>query len=301
MKIFNRILILFIVLCPGCESNHDESLVDENNRTIIVYIGRDNNLSGSEEEKVSSFLEGWNGKNGNLIIYEDLYQASPVLYKIEHVNGVNIKVVLEEFTEENSASSEIFNKRINQVIQLYPGNSYGLIMFSHASGWLPQDMLLNPRSLLEDNGEEMELSEFVAALPDNLFDFIIFEACFTAGIEMAYDLKNKCNYMIGSSAEILSPGFREIYARQINNLFLPEAQLTEFVREAFEWINNQTGAYQSGTLSLIKTSELTALAGWLKEHIDKGKATAIDVASIQYFDRYTYHLFSILRIITPGY
>jgi len=144
---------------------------------------------------------------------------------------------------------------------------------------------------LEDNGEEMELAAFVAAIPDKLFDFIIFEACFTAGIEMAYELRNKTNYLIGSSAEILSPGFREIYAQQINNLFLPDAGLNEFVRSAFEWINNQTGAYQSGTLSLIKTSELTALASWLKGNIDKEKNSNIHISSIQYFDRYNYHLF----------
>lgn len=34
------------------------------------------------------------------------------------------------------------------------------------------------------------------ALPDHLFEFIIFEACNMAGIEVAYELRNKAAYIM---------------------------------------------------------------------------------------------------------
>ena len=34
----------------------------------------------------------------------------------------------------------------------------------------------------------MEITDFAMALPDHLFEFIIFEACNMAGIEVAYEL-----------------------------------------------------------------------------------------------------------------
>ena len=47
----------------------------------------------------------------------------------------------------------------------------------------------------------MEITDFAMALPDHLFEFIIFEACNMAGIEVAYELRNKAAYIMASSAQ----------------------------------------------------------------------------------------------------
>ena len=86
---------------------------------------------------------------------------------------------------------------INDVTRLYPAKSYGLIVFSHGSGWLPPHTLVNgSRSIIIDNDNEMEITDFAMALPDHLFEFIIFEACNMAGIEVAYELRNKAAYIM---------------------------------------------------------------------------------------------------------
>jgi len=141
-----------------------------------------------------------------------------------------------------------------------------------------------------DEESEMELVEFAAALPDKLFDFIILETCFSAGIELAYELKDKADYILGSSAEIVSPGFRPIYSGYMNYLFTKETGLAGFAEQAFEWVSSQSGIYQSGTLSLIRTSALPALATWLSSHISETDLSD-QLEDIQHFDRYTYRLF----------
>ncbi|MFV0313354.1 MAG: clostripain-related cysteine peptidase [Dysgonomonas sp.] len=169
-------------------------------------------------------------------------------------------------------------------------SSYGLILFSHASGWLPQETLKNPKSILIDNKREMDITDFADAIPENYFDFIIFEACFMAGIEVAYELKDKADYILVSSAEIVSPGFTEIYKQSaISYLYESPVNLKGFAQSAFNYFNSQSGFLNSATLSIIKTSELDALGNIIKKNYNRDNT--VDINTIQHFDRYTYHLF----------
>ena len=61
--------------------------------------------------------------------------------------------------KENSASPQVLKRVINDVTRLYPAKSYGLIVFSHGSGWLPSHTLVNgSRSIIIDNDNEMEIT-----------------------------------------------------------------------------------------------------------------------------------------------
>ena len=52
----------------------------------------------------------------------------------------------------------------------------------------------------------MEITELAAALPHN-YEFILFDCCLMGGIEVAYEFKDKCEYMLFSPTEILADGF----------------------------------------------------------------------------------------------
>jgi hypothetical protein len=199
------------------------------------------------------------------------------------------ETVVKTYEESSSADPAVFASVINEVKAAYPAHSYGLILFSHASGWLPKATLTSPRSIIIDQRDEMELIDFAAAIPDHTFDFIVLEACFTAGIEMAYELKDKTNYILASSAEILSPGFSDIYADVVADIFSSTANLNAFARKAFEYFDSQSGEYRSATFSIIRTDKLQALAEWVKNAgVDLSENI---IGSVQHFDRYSYHLF----------
>ena len=69
------------------------------------------------------------------------------------------------YDQENSASPQVLKRVINDVTRLYPAKSYGLIVFSHGSGWLPPHTLVNgSRSIIIDNDNEMEITDFAMAL-----------------------------------------------------------------------------------------------------------------------------------------
>ncbi|MDR1161814.1 MAG: hypothetical protein LBK45_05690 [Tannerellaceae bacterium] len=269
-----------------CTSNKDTY-----KRTVIAYIGRDNNLKVGYEDKIQSMLEGWNGRNGNLIIYQDTAVGNSGLMEVYTEKGVNKIKTVREFANENSADPNVFKRVLNDAISLYPADSYGLIIFSHASGWLPEATLASPRSFFKDGKDEMELTDMAAAIPAGYFDFIVFETCFSAGIEVAYELKDKTNYIIASSAELLSPGFKEIYASSLNYLFEKEPKLEAFTRNIFTLMNESDAYYKSVTVSLIKTEKLADLGAFLHQYIDDGKINGVNPYDVQHFDRYSYRLF----------
>lgn len=78
---------------------------------------------------------------------------------------------------------------------------------------------------------EMELDEFAAAIPDGTLDFIIFEACLMAGVEVAYALRGKAEYLLASPAEIISPGFTPVYPEALGYL-LDRSQSTDLSLKA---------------------------------------------------------------------
>lgn len=100
-------------------------------------------------------------------------------------------------------------------------------------------------------------------------------------------LKDKADYLLASSAEILSPEFTDIYRQNINELVngSPES----FMKLAFDYFNRQGDYMQSATFSMIKTSELEPLAQFVKQNIDRD--ALVDTKGIQFFDRTKHHLF----------
>lgn len=256
------------------------------NRTVLVYIGRDNDLDSSFEDKREAIVEGWNGKGGNLVIYQDLPDGAKleVFYRDKKQNKSRI---LYEKANENSADSKVLSKVIKQTVAECPAKTYGLVVFSHASGWLPDATLNSPRSIIKDNDAWMNLPDFADAMPDGLFDFIVLEACYMSGIEVAYELKDKTNFILASSAELLSPGFKEVYRTSFNHLFSQEADLLSFFADAYTYLIETT--FESVTLSLIRTSELEALAKWVRRNTVNEEYPSVN--GIQWFDRGSRHLF----------
>jgi len=73
---------------------------------------------------------------------------------------------------------------LNDIIQMYPAQEYGLILWSHGTSWLPAGSSL--RSFGEDSGEQMNIPDLAENLPIK-FDFILFDACLMVSVEVVYD------------------------------------------------------------------------------------------------------------------
>lgn len=258
---------MFLVFLAGCEPNElpDDTVPASDRRTVLLYLGTDNNFHSEAAEKIRQLTDSWNEViDGNLLIYSDTGDR-PVLVHIYHsrLRG-NVADTIETYPPENSAAPATLTRVLNRTREYRPATSYGLIILSHATGWLPAEMSEPPhlKAAIQDKGTDetynyMELSDFADAITYKL-DFIIFDACFMASVEVAYELKEKTGYIVASPAEVLTPGF--VYSSMMRHLFKPEADLTAVAKEFYEYYNNQNDVRRSATVSVIETAGLEALA-----------------------------------------
>lgn len=141
-------------------------------------------------------------------------------------------------------------------------------------------------------GHEMSVSEFVDAIPYHL-DYILFDMCYTAGVEMAYALKDKADYLGLSPAEVLGDGMFN-YTKITSFLLNRETpDLEGLFKDSFEMYDKQSGAYRSSTVNLVRTSGLDNLASVCARMINEYSDALADapVDDIQGYYRQGRHYF----------
>ncbi|MBR5661810.1 MAG: hypothetical protein IKW99_09700 [Bacteroidales bacterium] len=113
---------------------------------------------------------------------------------------------------------------------------------------------------------EMTVSEFVDGIPFHL-DFLLFDMCFSGGIEVAYALKDKADYLGISTAEVLAAGMYD-YTKIIDFLLKgPNPDLLGLYKDSFDRYDKQSGLYRSATVTLLRTDRLDNLAAVCKDLI----------------------------------
>ena len=294
---------------------------EKTQRILIAYLAGDNSLSSEIEQKIAALTIGFltaDYSQNRLFIYCDRKNASPQLMEIS-AGTANPRQLLKTYTAQNSASSNVMKQVLNDILNNYSAASYGLILFSHGSAWLPAGGLENPyereslnqsgneavppsrrstRSVCTDGEDEMELADFASALPlpsHRKWDFILFEGCYMGSVEVAYELKDKTEAIIASPTEIVSPGMTEVYPSALSSLFQPTPELEKFAQSYFNVWNSKTGDYRSATISVVRTEHLEELALLARAAFLRWEPDMEDISSLQCFNRNEWRLFFDLK------
>ena len=292
MKQISAYLLYIIVVasaffCGSCK-HHDDAEefypgragypVD---RTIIIYMVGENSLSSTfwddngnkttlflqdaaEIEAVMPFIPA----NARVVLYQDglssscisagdfftpLQQVLTYPYNVPSTDSLGMLTILSD------------------IMRLYPSNHYGLVLWSHGSGWLfpkDEDSPANAprRSFGVDNGHRSTSNDGVKMSITTLkhvlqqlprLDFLFFDACYMQCIEVAYELRRVADYIIGSPAEI--PGSGAPYDCVTPLLCASPADLTGTINAYVDFYTNNA-TYAGAELSLIRTAALDSLA-----------------------------------------
>lgn len=288
-NIIISIILIIPLLFSSCLKEEADNRQQLPERTILFYMAGDNSLSGETQEKVDALASAWNIKGENrLLVFQDRGgENAPRLLEIKTgADGKGTIEVLEEYKDGNSASIKVFVRVLNDMVRYCPSSDYGLVLFSHSSGWFPAGTFAQPRSVVTDGDTEFELVDFARAIPNGQFRFIIFESCLMAGAEVAYELKDKTDYILASSAEILSPGFTPLYGKMLECLYKTAPDLTGFAGEYYDYCNRLSGDNRSATVSVVSTAGIDLLKSLLaraESHVEHWEWVERD--GIQHFDR----------------
>ena len=284
--------VLCVALLGGCMKELAEAPAPC--RPLVVYLALDNNLQMEYDARMSALRRSWR-PGMELWVYADT-PSGATLGRMEPTSGGAELRTVESYGAENSASGATLERVLRTVWERSPATGYGLLFFSHATGWLPEGGLQAPlvsRSIGLDQGSEMSLDAFVSAIPSGMpLDYVIFEACLMAGAEVALALAGHTDWVLASSAEVVAPGFRPLYESGLEVLTertrpVPEL-LAAFGQSYMSHVEGLSGEYRSATLSLIRTSSMPALAEAVRRVTrgfadEEGRDTP--PAGLQHFDR----------------
>ena len=276
-------------------------------RTVLVYIGADNNLTNTANSNIYSMNSCISSgmENYNLLVFVDRRDNVPALL---HVHDFKIDTVAK-YPELDSTDPQVLRRVIDDVTRDWKAESYGLVLWSHGTGWLPTSQLHYVASNMgyaqrrapmtrafawEDRKDSkppytcMELDGLVEAIPDGVFEYIAFDACFMGSVEVLYALRHKADYLISSCYEIVSYGFPyHVVTRDFLN-----GSLISACKKFHDYYNNMTGWEQMAGISLVETSQLDSLARCFRKVVaqNKEKIPEIDISTLQCFDRFNRHV-----------
>ena len=144
---------------------------------------------------------------------------------------------------------------------------------------------------------EMDIKDFAAAIPMHM-DYILFDACLMGGIEVAYELKDVCDVVVFSQAEVLAEGLN--YTTLADHIFGNEdSRLVDVCKDYFTQYDNQTGVMRSATISLVDCRKLEPLASTCRTLFSayRNKINSLNYMNVQRYYRSSFHWFYDLESI----
>lgn len=267
----------------------------EKSHTQIFYYMGDNTGMENELEANLRVIQGAAGhlirlseKNQVAVFYDNGKTSTLTQLVVDEESGRTKHKVIEEFTQETLSTDPAFMKRVLQKItELMPADSYGLVLSSHGGGWVPSDIFdqhafAQTRFIGQDGTKYMEIPQLAQALEGIKFEYLVFDACLMSSIEALYTLRHAANYFIASPAEVLASGFP--YKEIVPQLFQND------LKGACESFMNKY-RLSSGTIALIQSDKLEALAVAMKNVLAAAGNKQVDLNTIQGYEGLKPHLF----------
>ena len=277
------------------------------NRTVMVYMAAENSLSSNAITDVREMLEGMRNdtlpESDRLVIFLD-DTSMPRIYVVDKntqaVTLSELKPVLQYDEDVNSSSAKQLGAFVDYVKANYPAESYGLLLWSHASGWLPsnfigdqhQDASSRRRSFGVDNqrnsaskyaeGHQMNIEDMASELNGENFDFILIDACVMQNIEVAYELRHTTKCLIASPAEIPEPGAQ--YKSMVRAMFKKNNTANEMLNAYLKEYRNSYGL----VISALNTAEMDDYAAYMKSVVaaHRSELLSLDTSSMLYYIHY---------------
>ena len=275
-NIFRSALLLLFptIAITACDSDDPIPAVKHTPRTVLLYMVAQNNLSSNAsrdlQEIKTAVLNGDLG-DSRLIIYHDSYNASPALKEFD--SDGNLISIINYDDKTLSVSSERMLQVIADVKAKAPADRYGLILWGHGTGYV-QDGIekkavptnYSEISPLSFGGETqpdnksywMNTTTMASVLDGKEFDWIYFDCCFMAGVEVAYELRNVTDYIVASATEIPAEGMP--YDKTLKYLMPANSDLIAAANETFRHYDSMSGMLRTCTISVIRTAAMDELA-----------------------------------------
>lgn len=335
--LIKSLFLCSLTLLTGCIFDAPEPIPDnydpnpvfnpdpaEFRHTLLIYGISDGNLVQNINGNIKEL------KDANTPVPDDhaLYffsggsRKNAYLIRVRGYGGYNYLDTLMNYGPVNAASTATMEQVIQQVRALSPAHTYGLMVTSHGSGWLPKGALqevdffadghkergafdplplyqydiFDPmypqvKTLASGGSTEIEIPDLACMLASYYHDYIVFDACFMADIQAFYELRHVCSSLIASACEVPSAGFA--YNKLTQSLFpyYGVSSVRSFAQAYYDRYSNEGNSYGC-TVVAVATAVLDNVAAAFRQVVDNGTdAGDVNEALLQSYDRLSYHKF----------
>ena len=294
MKYTKNILIILMIGClatgffSSCGDNDAPDTPESKAaRTVLIYMCAENNLNSPFYTNDSTEIVRGAANlpdNVNLIVYADRSSKSikPFIAKVDK-DGMHIVKSYKEdwYSTDKKNMSEI----IQWTFSKYPADSYAMTFWGHGNGWIVMHDKYTSKAKARrkaygcdtgndnpDGGDGPEKYINIPELAEVLsqtqhLDYIFFDCCQMMCAEVAYELRNVCDYIIGSPAEI--PGYGAPYDKVIPDLFHAKDNVGQAIADDYiKYYDFSLHDVNGLPLSVVKTSNMENLLHATQSAID---------------------------------
>lgn len=303
---------LIISACQEPKDPVDDGPVEQ---MVLIYAVNHNNLSSDlvlNEQQILQAMGNVNTNRYKLLLYKFIHQDSTNgLYSVENENGTpTLKLIKKYDDPQMSIESERIKDVIDYAVSLYPEAEKDLFFWGHGSGWVnpnkysatkPAGNASESQSL--SNEEEsvspqsfggeypleggrtmnyIDIDQLANSIPDNVFNIIWFDCCYMSSIEVAYQLRNKCDTYVAYPTEIMADGLP--YNRILPKI-LGQRDVNGAAQELYEYYTSKSSS-EPVTVAVMKMDKLQKLADVSRRIFDMGSQRPT-TESLQNYSRFS--------------
>lgn len=199
----------------------------------------------------------------------------------------------KEYTMNSQIATDpaVMKKVFTDMQTVAPSDSYGLILGSHATGWMKGNSVQS-KAFGDDGGYNIDIPDLANVLKKSFsekLDFVLFDACMMGTAEVGYELKEITSHCIASVMETPALGFpyKQIFSYLYSENIDYSAVCHEFI--SFNKVNNAWG-----TCAVMDCSQMENLASAVKAKLSEWQdaLSSVSMQNVQQYGVNSYKYFS---------
>lgn len=199
----------------------------------------------------------------------------------------------KEYTMNSQIATDpvVMEEVLKDMQKIAPSDSYGLILGSHASGWMKGNSVQS-KAFGDDDGYNIDIPDLAGVLKNSFsekLDFVLFDACMMGNAEVGYELKEVTSHCIASVME--TPGYGFPYDQILPYLYSENVDYSAVCHEfvSFNKTNNLWG-----TCAVMDCSQMENLASAVKAKLSEWQdaLSSVSMQNVQQYGVGSYRYFS---------
>lgn len=309
MSRYILLLVVSFFALVSCKDNKCDDPDRDNQKTLFVYMPWSTDLTPYFKQNLLDLeksIEANGLYNERVLVFIAQQARQADFFEIKLNKGKCERIGINTYNNHPCTTAEGIASLLNDVKRVAPANVYSMVIGCHGFGWIP----VNPVSSraksefkyhwdYEDaqltryfGGKSPEFQTDLTTLAQGIKDagmkmeYILFDDCYMANIEVAYDLRYVTDYLIASTSEIMAYGMPyQIIGKHLMGI----TNYKGIAQGFYDFYSTYSSPY--GALGIIDCRELDDLVPIMKQINDNYTFDNAYLSELQTLDGYTPTIF----------